>query len=61
MGYGWMAGVLFPAGAGDFSLLHSVQVVSDTHPISYPMVIGGCLPGVKRSAREADNWPLSVA
>jgi hypothetical protein len=31
------AGVQFPAGERDFSLLHSVQTGSEDHPPSYPM------------------------
>jgi hypothetical protein len=44
---GWTAGVRFPAGARDFSLLHSVETGSDAHPASYPMGTGGCKPGGK--------------
>jgi hypothetical protein len=33
----WTAGVRFPAGASDFSLLHSVQTGPGAHPASYPM------------------------
>jgi hypothetical protein len=39
-----MIGVRFPAGAGNFSLLHSVQTGSGVHPASYPMSTGGSLP-----------------
>jgi hypothetical protein len=35
---GSTAGVRFPAGARDFSLLHSVQNGSGAHPASYPVV-----------------------
>jgi hypothetical protein len=31
---GWMAGVRFPVGGRDFSLLHSVQTGSGAHPAS---------------------------
>jgi hypothetical protein len=33
----WMTGieVRFPAGAGEFSLLHSIQNGSGAHPVSY--------------------------
>jgi hypothetical protein len=34
----------FPAGAGNFSLHHSVQIGSGVHPVSYPMGIGGLFP-----------------
>jgi hypothetical protein len=39
-----------PGGAGDFSLLRSFQVVSDVHPVSYPLGIGGCLPQGKAAS-----------
>jgi hypothetical protein len=38
-------GVLIPAGARDFSLLHSVQTGSGADPTSYPMSTGGSFPG----------------
>jgi hypothetical protein len=47
------SGVRFPAEAGNFSLLHSVQTGSGTHPPSYPM--GALSLGVKRPGREADH------
>jgi hypothetical protein len=37
--------VRFPAGAGNFSLHHSVQNGSGAHPASYPMGTGGSFPG----------------
>jgi hypothetical protein len=39
--------VRFPAGAGNFSLHHSFQNGSGTHPASYPMGIRGSIPGGK--------------
>jgi hypothetical protein len=33
----WMMEVRIPAGAGNFSLRHSVQTVSGAHVASYPM------------------------
>jgi hypothetical protein len=39
--------VRFPAGAGNFSLHHSVQNGSGSHPASYPMGVTGCFPGGK--------------
>jgi hypothetical protein len=42
-----MTGVLFPAGVRDFSLLHSVQTGSSTHPASYPVGKGTLSLGVK--------------
>jgi hypothetical protein len=38
---GWTAGVRFPAGARNFSVLHSVQIGSGAHPASSPMGAGG--------------------
>jgi hypothetical protein len=44
---GWTAGVQFPAGARDFSLLHSVKSVSGlTHPL-IQWVPGAVSPGDK--------------
>jgi hypothetical protein len=54
-----MIGVLFPAGAGNFSLRHHVQAGSGAHPASYPVGIGGNYLGVKQSGREADHLPPS--
>jgi hypothetical protein len=53
--------VLFPAGAGNFSLHHRFQNGSGAHPASYPMGIRGSFPGVKRPVREADHSLLSSA
>jgi hypothetical protein len=39
--------VLFPAGAGNFSLHHRVQNGSGAHPASYPIGIRGSFPGGK--------------
>jgi hypothetical protein len=39
--------VLFPAGAGNFSLHHRVQNSSGAHPASYPMGTKGSFPGGK--------------
>jgi hypothetical protein len=41
------SGIPFPAGAGNFSLHHSVQTGSGAHPASYLMCTGGCFPGSK--------------
>jgi hypothetical protein len=46
--------VRFPAGAGNFSLLHLVQNGSGAHPASYPMGTRGSFP-------EADHSPPSSA
>jgi hypothetical protein len=45
-GYGWTAGVRFPVGARDFSLLHSVQTSFGAYP-AYPVGTGGSFLGVK--------------
>jgi hypothetical protein len=58
---GWMIGVGFPAGAGNFPLHHRVQTGSGAHPASYPMCTGGSFPGVKWPGREADHSPPSSA
>jgi hypothetical protein len=39
--------VRFPAGAGNFSLHHRAQNVSEAHPASYPMGTRGSFPGGK--------------
>jgi hypothetical protein len=54
---GWTAGVRFPAGARDISLLHSFQTGSGAHPASYPMGTGSCFSGGK--AAGAWSWPLT--
>jgi hypothetical protein len=50
-----------PAGAGNFSLHHSVQTASGAHPASYPMGTRCSFPGVKWPGREADHSPPSSA
>jgi hypothetical protein len=40
VGGGRGIGVLFPAGAGDISFFHRVQLGSGAHSASYPMNIG---------------------
>jgi hypothetical protein len=42
-----MAGVHFPAGARDISLIHNVQTNFGVHPVSYHMGAGGYFPGEK--------------
>jgi hypothetical protein len=49
---GWTAGVLFPADARDFSLLHGFQTGSGVHLASEALS-----PGVKRQEREAHDAP----
>jgi hypothetical protein len=54
-------GVRFPAGAGDFSLLHRVQTGSGAQPASSLMGTGVSLPGGKAVRPEADHsLPPSV-
>jgi hypothetical protein len=53
----WMAGVRFPAGAKDFSLLHSVQVGSGAHPA----FLSKGYSEVKRQGHVADHLPPSSA
>jgi hypothetical protein len=47
----------FPAGAGNFSLHHRVQNVSEAHPASYSMGKRGSFLGGKAS--RAWSWPLT--
>jgi len=56
-----MIGVRFPAGDGNFYLLHHVQTGSGAQPASYPMGTGGSTLEVKRPGREADHSPPSRA
>jgi hypothetical protein len=57
---GWL-GVRVPAGAGNFSLYHSVQTGSGPPLASYQMGTGGSFPGVNWPGREADLSPPSSA
>jgi len=43
----------FPAGAGNFSLHHHVQIGSGAHSASYPVVLGALSLGIKQLGREA--------
>jgi hypothetical protein len=56
---GWTAGVLFLAGARNFSLLHSVQAGCETHPASYSVGTMAVPLEVKRLGREANHPFLS--
>jgi hypothetical protein len=47
LGYGLDGWVRFPAGATDFSLLHSVLTGHEAHPASYPMGTGDSFSGSK--------------
>jgi hypothetical protein len=49
--------VRFPAGAGNFSLHHCVQIGSGAHPASYPMGTRGSFRGGK--AAGACSWPIT--
>jgi hypothetical protein len=55
---GWT--VRFPVGASEFSLLHSVQTVSEAHPASYPEGTWGFSPELKRLGHQADQSPSSI-
>jgi hypothetical protein len=55
------SGVRFPAGAGNFSLLHRFQAGSGAHPGSYLMGTGDSFSGIKRPDREAYHSPHSSA
>jgi len=52
-----MTGVLFPLGAGNFSLRHRVQIDSGAYPASYPIDTEAFFPEVKWPGREADHLP----
>jgi len=41
---GWTSRVQFPAGEGNFSLHHHVQIRSRAHPTSYPIGTGELFP-----------------
>jgi hypothetical protein len=50
-----MARITFLAGAGDFSLLHSIQTGSGANPASYPVGTEAFSLNVKRPERETDT------
>jgi hypothetical protein len=50
-------GVQFLAGARDFSLLHSNQIVSGAHQASYAMGTRASSSGIKWLRHEADHSP----
>jgi hypothetical protein len=56
-----MIGVRVPAGAGNFSLHHRIQIDSGAHPASYPMGSSGFSLGVERPGREGDHSHPSSA
>jgi hypothetical protein len=47
---------VFPAGARDFSIFHSVQAGSGAHPASCLVDMGGFSSGVKQPELEADHY-----
>jgi hypothetical protein len=49
----WKAGIRFPAGPSDFSLLHSFQTGSGADP-AYPMGTDGSFPSGKEAGGETD-------
>jgi hypothetical protein len=51
---GWTVGIWFRTEERDFSLLHSFQTDSGTHPASYPVATGGSFPRDK----PAGAWSL---
>jgi hypothetical protein len=58
---GWMAGIRLPAGARDFSLLHSIQTSSAAQPASYATVHRALSLEVKRAGCEDDHSPPASA
>jgi hypothetical protein len=59
-GYGLDGQVRFLAGVRDFSLCHSVNNGSGTHPDSYPLCSRGSFPECKAAGHEADHSPPSL-
>jgi hypothetical protein len=51
--------VRFPAEARNVSVLHSVHIGSEAHPVSYPLATGALSSGLKPPGREADHSPPS--
>jgi hypothetical protein len=60
-GYRLDGRVRFPVGAGDFSLLHSLQIDSGANPTSHPMGTVVSFPEAKRPGRETEHSPLPSA
>jgi hypothetical protein len=56
-----LSGFRVPAGTVNFSLHHRVQIGSDAHPASYPMVPGAISLEIKRQGCEADHSTRSSA
>jgi hypothetical protein len=51
--------IRFPAGARDFSLLHSIQTGSEVHTASCPIGTGGSSAGHKKAGKWTDHSPPS--
>jgi hypothetical protein len=60
-GYERYDGDWIPGRGRDFSLLHSFQTGSGSHPPSIEWVVGTLTSGVKRPGREASHSPPSSA
>jgi hypothetical protein len=58
---GWMIGIRFPAGAGNFSLNHRIQNGSGPTQPPIQWVPGALSLWVKQPGREADHSPPSSA
>jgi hypothetical protein len=58
---GWTTGVSILAGAGNFSLFHSIQPGSRNHMASYTKDTGAVSPGLKQSGLEAKHSPSPSA
>jgi hypothetical protein len=56
-----MAGVRFPAGTGNFSLLHGVRTDRGANPASDPHFYSYLFSRVKQTEDEANHSPLSSA
>jgi hypothetical protein len=57
----WGTVVQFPAGIRDFSLLHSIQITSETHLASYPVNSRNHFPSSEVAVYEGDHSPPSSA
>jgi hypothetical protein len=58
---GWMDRVRFPATARYYSVFHSAQTGSETHPTSYSMGTERYALEIKRPGREADHqFPSNI-
>jgi hypothetical protein len=57
--YGLVGWISIPDRGRDFSLLHSIQTLSGTHPASYPMSTGSSFPAGEVTG--AWSWPLTTS